>query len=478
MKKALISFLALSILYVYAAVGQQQEGDITFWIPLRSGVSRQEAQILRNSQYVSIKLHSVYAYYRSGFLENIKTLVITSKIALDRAGKQVESVMLNKTLAKSSESGDFIGLNDHLAILSPATPAGIQIGIGFRGIGEDRFRKVFELLSGSELKTPLDLSDVTVSKVAGISSIIRKFLATPYTSANPRQMLDITQSLLLYSDNSKEYPDALCEGYLIVVSGREKKTDQLSQFLQLKEGDIQLSPQGQALQYRSPQGNMVTLTRNSYVILSITKTPVRGEDENSAWFNKYVQAEGACSKVMDGKDVKDVLNEALDLWKQANVLLAADLNYIHTERERIQSLYLQKIDEKLKYYSARQGQIPGGNLLKLHGSGIPEDYSKIASKYIGMLMENNLPMKDDTGNIVVSVHAKDGKSISGAPVKIKTSLTFYTATTDQQGTAVFENLPPGDYTVHANVEGYTTVTQDIRLDPVETDVAAITVVEE
>src|SRR5437879_1409842 len=65
------------------AAGQNPTGDIVLWVPFRASTSRESAQITRNARYVSIKLQSVYAYYKSGFLENIKHLIVKSDMTLE-----------------------------------------------------------------------------------------------------------------------------------------------------------------------------------------------------------------------------------------------------------------------------------------------------------------------------------------------------------------------------------------------------------
>jgi len=53
-----------------------------------------------------------------------------------------------------------------------------MLSVGFRGVGEDKFKKIFDLLSGPALKTPLNLADATLGKISGITTIVQGFLAT------------------------------------------------------------------------------------------------------------------------------------------------------------------------------------------------------------------------------------------------------------------------------------------------------------
>ncbi len=380
--------LALVLALPLSAMGQSgQQGDYVFWVPFKPDTTKQQAQIQRNANYVSIKLHSVYVYYKSGFLENIRSIVISSEVALERNGKLVQGDTVHGTLEKSRSSGDFVGVNAHLAVLAPATPPSVQIQVKYQGIGEDRFRQIFDLLSGSDLKVPLDLSDATLGKVAGITPILRKFLATPYTSAKPKQVLDVSQSFVLYSDALKEYPDALREGFLVVISSRENKSAELTDFLKLPSGSIQIAPLG-GLVYKNAKGEWQAFSRNSYVILTITETSIRGENQSAAWFHKYIDAEEATTKINEGKPLEEVKSEAVRLWKEGNLLLAQDENYIQDERDLIRARHLDKIEKKLKSSLQSAGVTQYGAFLKLQEAEMPANYAERAAEYERLLAQS------------------------------------------------------------------------------------------
>src|SRR5689334_2857595 len=95
------------------------------------------------------------------------------------------------------------GFNDLLAVKYPALMDSLTIKIGFRGIGEDRFKKIFDVLSKDEVKTAIGLNPATAATVGTVTSIAQGLLSTPYTSDNPKQILDVSQGFVVYTSEEK-----------------------------------------------------------------------------------------------------------------------------------------------------------------------------------------------------------------------------------------------------------------------------------
>ena len=449
-----LSLFVLLFVFLFAPIrAYAQSGDIALWIPLKSGVTKKDAQISRNKEYVSIKLQSVYAYYRSGFFENIKQLLIKSDISLEQGAKRDQGTMLNASRELPSKSGEFIGLNDHIAVLTPSSRTSIMLNVGFRGVGEDKFKKIFDLLSGPALKTPLNLADATLGKISGISTIVQGFLATPYTSNNPKSILDISQSFVFYSD-TLEHPDALREGYLIVVSSREHKGDGLTKILSLQPEDYRLSSQGQQLEYKE-SGAWTPLVDNSYVIFSITQTTTRGEDE-APWLVKYRAAEDASRKVLEGVPVDKAKAEALALWREGNILIGADQNYIDSERDGIRTSHLTEIRKILNSSTVS---------VNLSGPDIPANFATIAADYKSRLAANSsslsVVVRDDQGTAVSNAELLLSDSSNPAtPIKIKT---------DDAGQAKLNSLKAGQYSIETKPANFNpSPPEKFILEPKET----------
>ncbi|MCI0402902.1 MAG: hypothetical protein L0212_05190 [Acidobacteria bacterium] len=438
MRPACILVQLVLLLLPPTALGQA--GEIWFWLPSRPGVSGQGAQVPRNTKYVSVKLHSVYVYYRSGFFENIKWVLISSELSVEHQAKIIQATFVNRTLQKSKETGDFVGLGDHLAWLSPATPPGVKLRVTFRGVGEDRFKKIFDVLADKDFKMPLSLSDAVVGRVTGLASIVRRFLGTPYTSENPRNILDMSQSFVLYSDASY-YVDSLREGYMVVFSAQEKKGADLSKVLQSPPDQLRLGPQGQDLQYMDSGGAWRSFTGNSYVIFSITQTPVRGADQNSPWFRKYAAAERAAEKIVTGDSLEKVKKEAWQLWSEGNTLLDADASYIQEERKLISADRWKAIDRALRENLERAGIKATAVLLAPPSPEVPTNFEEMASRYDQMLasLQGRIVLRGFT-----NVWAPNLKI-----TRADNPRSFWIVTPDVTGTADLRDVFPGDYVIQA-----------------------------
>lgn len=441
--KRLIIFLFLISLIIPLKV-HAQSGDIAFWLPESGVTSSSDTQVKRNAEYFSIKLHSVFAYYKSGFLENIKKLIVVSEISLLEENKSsIQSTMINKSWQKLDKNGDFIGVNDHLVVLSPATTTNVKIKVSFRGIGKDQFNILFDVLSDSTFKTALSLSPATSAIISAIAPTVQKLLASPYTAEDPRQMLDISQSYVLYADTKQLKPDSLHEGYLIIVSSRERKSDDLTKILSLDSKSIRLSPLGNGLEYKEKEeAEWKLLRNNSYVVLSVVKTPIRGENEYSHWFSKYTEAERfAEEKLLAGDPADKVKPEAVVLWREGNALLSADSNYIQNERVEIKGKHLTD----LKAILLAKGETSKVTL-DAKTLGVPSNFSELAQKYEAAVAKQSAQITVRT------------EWAGGAPLPNKQfRLTGFDAsgagaivqTTNEKGEFVLKGLSPGKYKIES-----------------------------
>jgi len=451
----LIIFLSLILLIIPLKV-HAQSGDIAFWLPGPEAPSVSDAQVKRNEEYFNIKLHSVFAYYKSGFFENIKQLIVVSEISLSEENKSpIQSTIVNKLWQKLDKNGDFIGVNDHLVVLSPAKTPNVKIKVSFRGIGKDRFKPLFEALSDPTFKTALCLSPAASATISAIAPTVQKLLASPYTADNPRQMLDISQSYIIYADTSQLKTDSLREGFLVIMSSREKRSADLTKILSFDSKSIRLSPSGIGLEYE--EGNEWKQFRNnSYVVLSIMKTPIRGENESSHWFSKYSEAERiAEEKLISGVPIDVAKSDAIGLWREGNALLFTDPNYIQNERVAIKSKHLNDIQTILL---ARV--VASKATLNAKALGVPANFSVLAQKYKAAVAEQS-------SQIIVVASGIDGKPLPNQQVRLISDDTLATQaivqTTNNAGRVVLKGLSAGKYRIETEGKTWAAI-----VDPKET----------
>lgn len=439
MRRVLI-VLSLAIFLCRAVCGQaQQAGDAWIWFPLSPETTSKDAQIVRNTQYVSVKLQAAHISYKSGYLENIKKVVISSSVTLNLQDKPVQGTNVNLTWQKSNKAEDSILVDDLLAVLSPTTPSSLSIKVNFNGIGQDKFASIFDALSSGNIKTAIDLSAATLAKADLATSILQKFLASPYTSSNPKDVLSMSQSFVIYPDRNSVRPDSFREGYIVVISASEKKSADLSVVTSLSPDNLRFDSNYHVLQIKGSDGSWRQFTGNSYVVLSVSCTTVRGTDENSTWFKKYAEAKENTEKLLTGGAQETVKKDSETLWIAGTTLLDADPNYLSTERESIRLKAYQDVQDALKKNSGS-----GRADIALDVPGIPYNYKQIVSNY-----DQQVKNTDLSATIQVRVHNERGQPIPNTEVRLtnldKPDSTILAANTNTEGVASFRNLKPGAY---------------------------------
>jgi hypothetical protein len=442
-----------------ASCQQSSAGDIWRWIPFDASVAAKDAAIARNAQYVSIKIEAAHVSYKSGFLENIKQIVVSSSVSFDLGNQKVQALNVNRTWQKSGKSDDNIPVNDLLAVLSPASPNSVSIKMSFNGIGEDRFKGVFDALSSTDVKTALSLSPAVIAQSSLATSIAQKFLASPYTSSNPKDVLSMSQGFVIYPDRDADRVDSLRQGYIVVISGSENKSADLNKLISLGADALRFDTGSHLLQVKQADGSWQQFTGNSYVVLSVTVDAIRGIDENSAWFKKFSEADRTTENLLTGDTAEKVKKNALGLWQEGSTLLSADSNYIETERKSIRLKLLATIQDDLK----KNGAAPAEADLSGSVPGIPSNLTEIAKQYDAQVQGANL-----AGQVTVHVRDKTGKAVAGAQVVLQDAITGkgLNSTTDSAGNAQLGRVNPGTYTVHTAVPGFSvSESREITVQP-------------
>ena len=202
-------------------------------------------------------------------------------------------------------------------------------------------------------------------------------------------------------------------------------------FLTLKQGD----------------GTWTEFTGNSYVVLSVTVDTVRGTDENSPWFKKFAEADRVTENLQTGDTIDKVKKNAMSLYQEGSTLLAADANYIESERKLIRSKALSQIQEDLQKNGATSAEAN----LAATTPGVPANVTQIAKEYDQVIANAKLG-----GNVKVRVLDPKGNAVTGAQVLAKNSVTGETRTTmtDNEGVAFFGALNQSTYTIQAVRPGF------------------------
>jgi len=460
--KAMCLCIIISTLLLANPVRSQQveSGDILKWIPFDTSTTAKDGQIVRNTQYVSVQIQAAHVSYKSGYLENIRQIVVSSNVSFDLVGQKVDGLIVNRTWEKSKNSDDDVPVHDLLAELSPASPTSIKIKVDFAGIGQDKFKPIFDILANGDVKTALNLSPATLARTGLATSIMQKFLATPYTSNSPKSVLSMSVGFVLYSNRDADRVDSLRQGYIVVISGSENKSQDLTRVVSLKPESLRFDTGSHVLQTKQIDGSWTTFTGNSYVVLSVTADSVRGIDESSPWAKKFYEAERTTDQLVLGEQAEKVKKDALNLWQEGSTLLAADANYIEAERKSIRAKALNDIQKDLKKNGV---SIIETELLNVT-PGVPSNFSEAAANYESEIQHANL-------NGALAVHLRDaqGKGVPDAEVSLQDTKSGQSLNTktNSMGDALLNALKPGNYVLRMMISGFTTIEKDITIRPRE-----------
>ena len=253
---------------------------------------------------------------------------------------------------------------------------------------------------------------------------------------------------MLYSDQ-QEHDDALKRGFLVIVSG-EKGKGELEPFLTLGPDDLRLTGQGQGIEYRKA-GQWKAVDHNSYAIFSLESTDLRGEDNGSPWYSKFLEGERAAKEIKKAStddERKKVQERADQFLSDAGVLLTADNNYIEPEREKIVKTHEDNVLAILK----QKGDPKDYGLFE---AKVPKDAAKVAGEY----RKQSAAL---AGGLAVTVKDTAGDPASNMWVYVAPldrALKPTVLKTDANGQAKVEGLLPGTYTVKAGARSATVVVE-------------------
>ncbi|MFL6622168.1 MAG: hypothetical protein ACJ8NR_06075 [Sulfurifustis sp.] len=349
--------------------------DVMLWLP-PANARGAPAKIAQNQSYYSIKLHSVYASYDSGSLNDARRLVVASELAMAEPAHVGIGTIVHKTFRRGDEHGDVVTLDDYLVPFAPATAMELRIKILLRSAAGEDFRPVFEALSDPALKTSLSLSSVNSPLVTAMSYSAENFLAPPYLATEGKQALDIRRTVYFDPDAEDHKDDALREGYLVLISSNGMSAAEAMKMTELTSKELRIAAKGGGLEIREG-GSWKPFKRASYAILTVTSVSVRGEDRAAPWFKKYGEAlQLAKEKLAAPEPAAGAAASVAALFNEATALLGGDIKYVSSEREFIKALRYQQLDEACKPVG---GAAAAG--LKPAALGVAADFATAARQY-------------------------------------------------------------------------------------------------
>ncbi len=314
-------------------------GTKKFWKPaIGASTTQRENQILKNSGYLNLQLHSVNYMSRGNFWQN--TFGGSDKIALATNLKyqsgvdSIEATSVQDVREVEVNHNYNLGLQRNIAIKIPVNADAISIDVKMTAVKDDLLQAKFDMLNKPEYQSALQLAPTVVGQVLTITSLVKNL----FSDSDPDTQLEASYAGII-SKQSEDNPVSngkLTKGMLIMIS-----TDEGDQFEGVNENDFEL--RGDSLYYQDNQ------VENTYVVFNISFEPLKGDNENANWFKKYNAALNNLNKIMisvdDAEKIK-IFNDSKNMWIEGNALIDADASYINNEKLRIKAAAIKTIKEK------------------------------------------------------------------------------------------------------------------------------------
>ena len=355
-------------------------------------------QVLKNTGYISVVLHSVFYNSKGSFWQNrfggTDEVVLTTSITYQNGEKTIEAKSIQDKRTVRSGRNHTLGLSRLVALKVPANADGLELKVGLTAIKKDNFENAIGLMNSKEFQEPLQLSAVPIGQILAITKVVKKI----FTGIEQNNHLEATFAGIISRDKVENpiQQERLCNGYLIMISNNDEDNNFLAS---LDEKKLQV--EGDGLKY---EGKKVEHTN---IIYTITFEKFRGPDEDANWFKLYQDALDKLDDLLFAAvedDKKKILDSSRKLWVEASALLYDDPTYLSQEKKSIKASFFKKINE-------RYNELSEGNKLeemvntfiqdeetldfipevkKYDPSKIIEESRKVSEKYMKELGKQNL----------------------------------------------------------------------------------------
>jgi hypothetical protein len=316
-------------------------GTRKFWRPFSDAQGDAAAsQILKNSGYISITLHSVCYNSNSNFWQRtfggVDKIALSSSITYKASDRTIEAKSIQDQRTVRANQTHNLGLSRLVALKVPTTADGLELNINLTAVREDNFEAGLNLLNSDEFQLPLQLGPMSIGQILSITGVVKKVFSGIDTSG----VLEATYAGIINRDQvtNPVQKESLVPGYLMMIASQGPNDT----FLQNLDA-AKLSIDGYDLKY---DGRDVT---NTYVTYIVTLDKLKGIDEHSLWNKKYIEAVGKLDELyqtFDDDSKQRVWEEALKLWIDGNALLSADETFLVSEKNKIKSLKMKQMRER------------------------------------------------------------------------------------------------------------------------------------
>ena len=314
-------------------------GTKKFWRPTNNASTGQkENQILKNSGYLNIQLHSVNYMSKGNFWQNKfggrDKIALATNLKYQTGVDTIEATSVQDVREVKVNRNYNLGLQRNIAVKIPVNADAISIDVKMTAVKDDMLQAKFDMLNKPEYQSALQLAPTVVGQVLTVTSLVKKL----FSDSDPDTQLEASYAGII-SSQREENPIAngkLTKGLLIMIS-----TNDGNEFNNVDETKFEL--RGDSLYYDNTQ------VENTYAIFNISFESLKGDNENSNWFKKYNDALNNLNKILlasDASEIERIFNESKKMWIEGNALIDADSTYINKEKMKIKAAALNLIKGK------------------------------------------------------------------------------------------------------------------------------------
>ena len=297
-------------------------------------------QILKNSGYVNIVLHSAFYKSKGNFWQKIfggsDKIALTSTVTYKSAERSIEAKSIVDKRKVKADRDHQLGLSRLIALKVPTIADGLELKIELTAVKDDNFENGLDLMNSEEFQKPLQLSSIPVGQILSVTSVVKKI----FTGIKNPAILESTFAGIISLDKVTEpvEKERLTAGYIIMIANNNEDDSFLSQVDESK-----FSVEGDGLKYENKT------VKHTNLVFAVTFDPLKGVDEESSWFKKYQRALNKLDEIVladNDNEEKRILQDSRKLWIEGNALLFEDPTFIDKEKTSIKISYFKKINER------------------------------------------------------------------------------------------------------------------------------------
>ena len=171
--------------------------------------------------YFWIKVHSAQAAFRGSFFEQIKQLVVTSKVNLNHpllGNEDFHAIQRSREVKKNR--AEQLGLSSNLVSLVPATMSHVSISIEFIIDKENSLAKMGNLVNDDSFLAAVSLAPGAVAVAKTVGGLAQKIIQT-FIPAEQRQ--PILQFAGDFDVGGTAGASSLQDGYYAILGSRDEE---------------------------------------------------------------------------------------------------------------------------------------------------------------------------------------------------------------------------------------------------------------